>query len=126
MKRTEPELPAAVLKCYDFTLWILPKVEKFNRAYRFTIGERLTNQTLDLLNTLVEAAYTRQKEDLLVRANRQVNAIRFLLRLAKDLKLLTIDSYVFASEQLNEVGRMAGGWLKSVASSSNSSQQSPA
>jgi len=49
----------AVSKTYDFTLWLLPKVENFPRAHRFTVGERLTSQTLDLLTTLVEAAYAR-------------------------------------------------------------------
>jgi hypothetical protein len=63
MKKNDPPLPSAVLKSYDLALWILPKVETFNRAYRFTVGERLTNQTLDLLNTLVEAAYSKHKPD---------------------------------------------------------------
>ncbi len=36
----QPEHPPVVLKTYDFTLWLLPKVEKFNRAYPFTVGER--------------------------------------------------------------------------------------
>lgn len=107
-------MPVAVLKTYDFALWILPKVERFSRAYRFTLGERLTNQTLDLLESLVEASYSKDKEDLLMRANRQVNGIRFSLRLAKDLKLLGLDSYAYGAERLDEVGRMAGGWLKSA------------
>jgi hypothetical protein len=43
-----------------------------------------------------------------------INGIRYLLRLAKDLKLLTLDSYGFAAGRLDEVGRMIGGWQKSV------------
>ena len=27
--------PVVIVKTYDFTLWLLPKVEKFSRAYRF-------------------------------------------------------------------------------------------
>lgn len=114
MNKNETPMPVAVLKTYDFVLWVVPKVEHFGRAHRFTIGERLTNQALDLLDTLVEAAYTKQKDGLLLRANRQVNGIRYLLRLAKDLKLLGVESYLHGAEQLDEVGRMAGGWLKSA------------
>jgi hypothetical protein len=44
----QPEHPPIVLKTYDFTLW-LPKVENFNHAYRFTVGERLVSHGLDLL-----------------------------------------------------------------------------
>jgi hypothetical protein len=106
--------PVAVSKTYDFTLWLLPKVENFPRSHRFTVGDRLTSQTLDLLTALVEAAYARDKRPLLDLATRRINAIRYLLRLAKDLKLLTADSWAFSAAKLDEIGRMAGGWKKSV------------
>lgn len=58
MDRSNQQEPAVVVvKAYDFVLWLLPKVEKFSRAYRFTVGERLTGNGLDLLLVLVEAAY---------------------------------------------------------------------
>lgn len=76
------EMPLAVAKAYDFVLWLLPKVEDFPRAYRFTVGERLTSQGLELMTTLVEAAYSREKEDLLQQASRRINSTRYLLRLA--------------------------------------------
>ena len=30
-----------VEKTYDFLLWLLPKVEKFQRSFRFTVGDRM-------------------------------------------------------------------------------------
>jgi hypothetical protein len=113
-KKDDSGMPVAVVKVYDFVLWLLPKVENFPRAYRFTVGDRLSAQGLDLMTTLVEAAYSRDKEDLLTQANRKINSTRYLLRLAKDLKLLSIDSYAFSAEKLDEIGRMVGGWRKAV------------
>ena len=112
--RKNPDLgaPLAVTKTYDFVRWLLPKVENFPRTYKFTIGDRLTSNGLDLLTTIVEAAYASRKSDLLQTANRKVNSTRYLLRLAKDLSLITSDSYAFSAEQLDEIGRMVGGWLK--------------
>ena len=107
--------PIAVSKAYDFTLWLLPKVESFPRAYRFTVGERLASQTLELLTGLVEAAYARDKRPILDAATRRINAIRYLLRLAKDLRLLSMDAWAFSAGRLDEIGRMAGGWKKSLA-----------
>jgi hypothetical protein len=109
------EAPVAVGKTYDFVLWLLPKVEKFPRAFRFTVGERLAQSGLNLLLLLVEAAYSSNKDSALEAANREVNATRYLLRLAKDLRLLTLEAYGFAAEQLAEIGRMAGGWRKAAA-----------
>ena len=108
--------PAIVVgKTYDLVLWLLPKVEKFARSYRMSVGDRLVSHSLDLLLTLVESAYTTDKSHLLQRANANANALRYLLRLAKDLRLLSVKSYGFASEQLDEIGKMVGGWQKAVA-----------
>jgi hypothetical protein len=110
--KSDDGAPVVVGKAYDFVLWLLPKVGGFPRSYRFTIGERLCGQGLDLLVVLTEAAYTTGKDELLTQANRKVNSTRLLLRLAKDLKLLTLDAYGFAAERLDEIGRMVGGWRK--------------
>ena len=45
---------------------------------------------LDLLTSLVEAAYARDKVGLLDQASRKMNSTRLLLRMAKDLKLMSI------------------------------------
>ena len=71
--------PVAVAKAYDFVLWLVQKVENFPKSHRFTIGERLVANGLDLLTLLVEASYTRQKRELLETASRKVNATRMLL-----------------------------------------------
>jgi hypothetical protein len=108
------ESPVAVQKTYEFVLWLVKKVENFPRSYRFTIGERLTATSLDLLTTLVEAAYSRRKDPLLDAASQKVNAIRYLLRLSKDLQLLSVESFGFSAGLLDEIGRMVGGWRKAT------------
>ncbi len=108
------ETAIVVEKTYDFLLWLLPKVEKFPRSFRFTVGDRTVGVGLDLLLALVEAAYSTEKRELLETSSRKANGLRYLLRLAKDLKLLTLDSYGFAAGRIEEIGRMVGGWRKSV------------
>jgi len=89
MTKLDDGAPVAVGKAYDFVLWLLPKVENFPKAHRFTVGERLSAHGLDLLTSLVEAAYAREKAGLLEEASRKVNSTRLLLRMAKDLKLMS-------------------------------------
>ena len=112
--------PVAVTKAYDFVLWLLPKVESFPKAYKFTVGDHLTANGMELLSLLVEAAFSppSRKEDLLQRANMKVNVARYQLRLAKDLKLMAANSYAFSAEKLDEIGRMVGGWKKQGAARS--------
>jgi hypothetical protein len=66
MKKPDEGAPVVVGKAYDFVLWLLPKVENFPKAHRFTVGERLTANGLDLPTSLVEAAYSREKAGLLL------------------------------------------------------------
>lgn len=121
-----PDGAVVVGKAYDLLLWLLPKVEKFPRSYRGTVGQRLTGAGLDLLADLTEAAYTRDKTALLMRANRAASLLRLLLRLAKDLHLLAEGPYRFATERLDEVGRMIGGWLRATLRRAPSTQDAPA
>ena len=105
-------IPGALVvgKTYDLVIWIVQKVEKFPKSYRFSVGQRLIDTALDLLLLLVEAAYRRDKREALLAASVRTNALRFLLRLAHDLRLLPGSAYAFATENLDEVGRMVGGW----------------
>ncbi len=115
-KDTRQTAAVVVERTYDLLLWLLPKVEKFPRSFRFSVGDRTVGVGLEPLLVLVEAAYSAEKAQLLEAASRRANGLRYLLRLAKDLRLLPLDSYGFGAERLDEVGRMIGGWEKSVRS----------
>jgi hypothetical protein len=104
-----------VQRAYDLALWLVRKVERFPRSFRFSVGDRVVARALDLLETLTEAAYTSDKVPLLDRANRGLNSLRLLLRMTLDLKLLAADAHEFAAGQLEEIGRMIGGWRKAAA-----------
>lgn len=101
-------------RAYDLALWLVRKVEKFPRSFRFSVGDRVIARALDLLEALTEAAWASDKAALLDRANRTVNSLRILFRLAVELQLLTAGSQEFASARLEEIGRMIGGWRKSL------------
>ena len=75
-------------------------------------GCPLDKLALDILELLIEAAYTRDKADLLKRAGLQLEKLRYLIRLSKDLEFLSIRRYEFVAGQIDEVGRMVGGWLR--------------
>ncbi len=108
-----PAPPVAVQKCYDLVLYLLQRAEKFPRAHKFTVGDRLAEAAMDVLENLVAAAYSRDKTALLERANLRLHRVRFLVRLAKDLRALPLGSYEHASERIDEVGRLIGGWRRS-------------
>jgi len=99
-------------KMFQFLLWLIPAVEKFPRAQKFLLGDRIQTAALDVMEHLVEAAFSRDKLAMLNRANLQLEKLRCLFRLAFELKLMDMRRYEFATRALDEVGRMVGGWRK--------------
>ena len=108
----KPNHPAVVQKLYDILLWVSPIVAKFPKDKRYTLGQRMESLLLDTLETLVEAAYTKEKRGLLRRANTNLEKFRFLTRLAKDLQFINLRRFEYLAGQVNEVGAMLGGWMK--------------
>jgi len=101
-----------VMKTYDFIQWIVPKLEKFPRSQRFLLGDRIQTTLLDVLEGLIEASYTKDKVSILNEANLKLEKLRFLIRLSKDMRYLSVKHSQFASERLLEIGKMLGGWRK--------------
>ena len=113
MKPPGPEAPVVLVKWYDYTKWLLERVENFPKSQRFVLGQRLTGQAMDVLDLLVEASYARDKAEILATANRKMEVLRWTVRMAKDRKLFTAAQFEFSARALNECGRMVGGWIKS-------------
>jgi len=103
------------VKWYDWLRWLLDRVDSFPKNQRFIFGTRLADRAIGVLELLLEAAYSSEKQQLLARANREIEVLRWLVRLAKDRTLLTQKQYLFACKGLAECGRMVGGWLKQSA-----------
>jgi hypothetical protein len=112
-RAVSPELPV-ILKTYDLVLWSCRHIAKFPRSYRFTLGERLERRLYGLLETPLKAKYTWDKTALLQAVNLDLELARFQFRLAYDLHCLNADSYGFAAQSVNEIGKMVGGWLRSL------------
>jgi len=48
------------------------------------------------------------------RASTKLDALKFFLQIAWELKVLDNKQYLRLSEPLNEVGKMLGGWRKTL------------
>ena len=114
------EPPVVLVKWYEFVKWLLGRVDSFPKNQRFIFGQRLADHAIGVLELLVEAAYSPRKAELLARANREIEVLRWLIRLAKDRELFTVRQYGFGCKGLTECGRMVGGWLKQSATKERS------
>ena len=98
--------PVVLVKWYDVAKWLLERVDSFPKNQRFIFGQRIASDALDILALLVEASYRRDKVALLEDANRRLEVLRWLLRMATDRKVLTGRQYQYICEQLAVCGRI--------------------
>ena len=58
-----------IQKTYDLVKWSCGHIANFPRKYRFTLGERVERRLYHLLETLIQARYTRQRTEQIGRAS---------------------------------------------------------
>jgi hypothetical protein len=107
------QTPQAVQSAHDLLVWLIPQLDKLSRARRFALGERLEAGVLAVLERLVEAAYTRDKEQALQQANLRLDIVRHLWRAAHELQLIPTRRYEHGARLFDDLGKQIGGWLKS-------------
>ena len=103
---------AALESHYRFILWLVPAVDRFPRSRKFLLGDRIQTTALDVLERLIEATYTKRRAGHLAGANLGLEKLRFLFRLAWDLRVLDRRRYEFAARSIDETGRKVGAWRK--------------
>ncbi len=103
-------------KTYDLLLWLLPATTKFPREQRFVLARFIQETALRFQECLVEAGvgHGRTRASALARADVELTKLRFYLRLCRDMNVLKLNQYRHAAEMVAEIGRLLGGWRKTV------------
>ncbi len=84
------------------------------REYKYTLGERLKNQCIDLILIIYEAnrGSTEEKQELIGRARKANETIRLLFRLCLDLKLCSMKNFVRLSNHVESISKQLAAWQK--------------
>lgn len=103
-------------RTYDLLLWLIPQVQKFPRAHRFGLAERIQRLLLDFQDSLTAAGKGKgaERSQNLHEADLLLAQLRVWLRLARDTSCLTIRQYEHVTRLVAEIGRLLGGWIKQM------------
>jgi hypothetical protein len=99
-------------KWYKVLDWIMDTTEKYPKSARFTIATSTVNTSTALLEGIIEAIYTKDRTHILEKLNLYIEKLRVYMRIAHDRRYISVRQYEYISEELNETGKMIGGWLK--------------
>ncbi|HOE39015.1 MAG TPA: four helix bundle protein [Bacteroidales bacterium] len=101
---------------YDLLLAIFKFTKDFSKEYKYTVGESLKKETIELLTLIYRANSRHQKDDVLQQAREQIEVIRLLIRVMKDMRQINIEKFVKINEVIENVSKQLTGWQKSVKS----------
>jgi len=83
---------------------------------RFTIFERGEHLILDVIEAILQASSESKSSKIptLDRCSLKLNMLRVFVRLMKDVKAIDSKKYVVLESNIDEIGRMLGGWIRST------------
>lgn len=101
-------------KTYDFLLWLLQHTENFPKSERFRLGKRLEDAIFFFYEYLLAATRSKKAASALQQADLELDKLRLYVRLGHARKLLDNRQYEYAVNSLMEIGKLLGGWIKSI------------
>jgi len=102
-------------KIYDLAIWLHPILNRFPKSEKFVLAEKIENCMIEILKKAIIINFQKNKNQILMsELNAEIDCLKILVRLAKDLKFLNIKSYGIFSEKVVESGKLLGGWQKTL------------
>jgi len=99
-------------KTYEFMKWLHTLLNKFPRAEKYTLGQKIENSALGVLEGIIQSNNDFDKTASLQKTIVELDKLRIYLRMAKDFQYVSFQQYEYGSSQINEIGKMLGGWYK--------------
>lgn len=101
-----------IQRSLDFCVWLMAHTQKYPKSLRFSLAVRTESRALELVELAVVANHRREKLDFLARADEALASLRVLVRLGHAMRVLATNSYEFACREMDEIGRLLGGWIR--------------
>jgi hypothetical protein len=101
-------------QAYDLTSDLMPLTKNMERGYKFTLGERINNASIEMLICVYRINTSNESRDrYFISAREQIELIRLLLRLMKDLRLVTTGRFTRLNDMVESISKQLTGWHRS-------------
>lgn len=90
--------------------------KSFPKGDRYNIGSELKQLNILIIELFIEAESTKKdwKLPILEKASIKLSLLKLLVRVAYEIKIIDPKKHLLLQDQLQEIGRMLGGWIKTV------------
>ncbi|MFA4880161.1 MAG: four helix bundle protein [Candidatus Doudnabacteria bacterium] len=115
MNNYNNEIPI-IKKIYELYKIFYGYSKLFPKKDKYTLGSKCEMYIIDTLELLLAAgsAPRIEKQTFLKKANIKFDALKIFIRLTNELGILDNKKYLALQHQIQEIGRMLGGWQRSL------------
>ena len=92
-----------VIKIFEYT-------KDFPREYKYTLGQDLKRDSINLIRSIYRANKTKDKLVYLEAFLDDFELVKFELRLSADLRILPLKKHAALAELLDTIGKQITGW----------------
>jgi len=102
-------------KIYDFLLWLYPLINRIPKSHRLILGRSMEEEGIKILLLSIEANKLKDNSRKIIQQQMsdELDKLRILIRLTKDLRFMSVAQYQHAAERINEIGKILYGWINS-------------
>lgn len=111
MKREDLKI---LQKTYDMIQYGYIALRQYPKSEKHTLAAETKRSMYELLKLIIRANRRYYKKTTLQDIDIELDHLRYLIRLGHDLGFLPFKKYEIWSKRLDELGKMLGGWMKSI------------
>ena len=101
-------------KTYDMLQYLYQTLQQYPRAEKYVLAADTKAAAHELLRLLITANKRYHKKTTMQDADIQLDILRHLIRLGKDLGFLPVKKFEVLSGMTTEIGKMLGGWMRTI------------
>ena len=101
-------------KAEDTLQYMYVALKHFPKSERFTLCADIKQSMYKIIRLIIQANKTKNKLPILYEIDTELDMLRMMIRLSMKLEFMPFKKYEVIINYLSEVGKMLGGWIKSV------------
>lgn len=90
---------------YGMTLSLFHVIKKYPKEFKYTLWDQIKKNCLELISTIYRANSLFDKIILIQESRWYLQSLRVLLRLSKDLHIVSIEKFVFIQENIESISK---------------------
>ena len=97
---------------YDFLIQTFGVVKEFPKEYKYTLGDKIKNEIIELIANVYRANTQKEKGDTIQQARENTEILRLYIRLLKDLRIIGLEKFISLNLSIESISKQLSAWQK--------------